>query len=69
MAGVASRNNPLQVDHIKPRSTYPHLVLVEDNLQALCQSCNKGKSNTDETDWRYRVSNQLRDAILKMGVS
>lgn len=47
-----SIGNPLQVDHIKPISLYPHLALEQDNLQVLCRDCNKGKSNTDMTDWR-----------------
>lgn len=42
----------LHVDHIKPRSKYPALELVEENLQVLCEACNIGKSNTAETDWR-----------------
>jgi 5-methylcytosine-specific restriction endonuclease McrA len=45
-------NIRLHVDHIKPRSKYPRLQLREDNLQVLCNECNIGKSNTDETDWR-----------------
>lgn len=49
--GVAE-NVILHVDHIKPRSKYPHLELIEDNLQTLCEDCNLGKSNIDETDWR-----------------
>jgi 5-methylcytosine-specific restriction endonuclease McrA len=40
------------VDHIKPRSQFPHLELNIDNLQVLCESCNIGKSNWDQTDWR-----------------
>jgi 5-methylcytosine-specific restriction endonuclease McrA len=40
------------VDHIKPRSKYPDLSLEFDNLQVLCRSCNRGKSNDDETDFR-----------------
>jgi 5-methylcytosine-specific restriction endonuclease McrA len=36
----------LHVDHIKPRSKYPELELVESNLQVLCEDCNIGKSNT-----------------------
>ena len=44
--------NPLQVDHIKPRSKHPELALTLSNLQVLCRDCNQGKSNTDETDWR-----------------
>ena len=40
------------VDHIKPRSLFPDLQLDINNLQILCDDCNKGKSNTDDTDWR-----------------
>lgn len=42
----------MHVDHIKPRSTHPHLQLREDNLQLLCEDCNLGKSNKYKTDWR-----------------
>ena len=42
----------IHVDHIKPKSKYPDLRLVESNLQILCKDCNFGKSNIDETDWR-----------------
>ena len=42
----------LHVDHIKPRSKYPGLSLVLDNLQVLCSFCNKGKGAWDETDFR-----------------
>ncbi len=49
----ASKDNPLHVDHIKPRSKFPALALVLSNLQILCKSCNLGKSNTDDTDWRW----------------
>lgn len=42
----------IEVDHIQPLSVRPDLALVEDNLQVLCEDCNKGKSNTDQTDWR-----------------
>ena len=44
--------NPLQVEHIKPRSHFPHLALDENNLQVLCRECNIGKRNGDMTDWR-----------------
>ena len=47
-----SVGNPLQVDHVKPRSLYPHRALDESNLQVLCRECNMGKSNIDQTDWR-----------------
>lgn len=42
----------MQVDHIKPRSKYPHLQLDPANLQVLCTECNLGKRDIDETDWR-----------------
>ncbi len=47
-----SVGKPLHVDHIKPRSKYPHLALDVENLQVLCVDCNLGKGNWDETDWR-----------------
>ena len=40
------------VDHIKPRSKFPHLELDLNNLQVLCNDCNMGKSNDDTTDFR-----------------
>jgi 5-methylcytosine-specific restriction endonuclease McrA len=42
----------IHVDHIKPRSRFPHLQLRLDNLQVLCDDCNIGKGAWDETDWR-----------------
>jgi HNH endonuclease len=35
----------LQVDHIKPRSRYPHLSLNITNLQTLCKKCNLDKGD------------------------
>jgi 5-methylcytosine-specific restriction endonuclease McrA len=49
-----SYSNPLQIDHIKPRSKYPDLQLEISNLQILCRDCNMGKGAWDETDWRCR---------------
>ena len=42
----------LNVDHIKPRRKHPELALDIDNLQVLCNVCNHGKGNIDDTDWR-----------------
>lgn len=42
----------MNVDHIKPRRAFPALALVFDNLQVLCGTCNKGKSNSDAVDLR-----------------
>lgn len=42
----------MHVDHIKPRRKFPELALDVDNLQVLCEVCNHGKGNWDDTDWR-----------------
>lgn len=42
----------LVVDHIKPRSKFPDLALDVSNLQVLCNSCNMGKSNIHQHDFR-----------------
>lgn len=49
---LCGREDRLHVDHIKPRSKYPELELEPSNLQVLCDMCNLGKSNRDESDWR-----------------
>lgn len=47
------------VDHIKPVSRYPDLAMDPGNLQVLCNACNQGKSNDDETDFRPSESVEL----------
>lgn len=42
----------IHVDHIKPVKKYWALRLEPSNLQVLCNECNHGKGNRDETDWR-----------------
>ena len=42
----------MNVDHIKPVRKYWTLRLDPENLQVLCNQCNHGKGNWDETDWR-----------------
>lgn len=53
LCGRSTRDHSvvLHVDHIKPRSTHPALALTLSNLQVLCEDCNMGKSNLDDTDW------------------
>lgn len=46
-------DNPIHVDHIKPRSKFHALALVISNLQVLCKRCNLGKGASDDTDWRW----------------
>lgn len=41
------QDDDLTIDHIKPRSIYPELSLVKDNLQVLCRACNSSKGATD----------------------
>jgi len=50
--GATSEDSKLHVDHVKPRSKYPSLELRLDNLQILCEDCNKGKGAWDQTDHR-----------------
>lgn len=52
-AACGSKKN-LQVDHIKPRSRYPELEFCLDNLQILCQPCNKEKGNCFIIDFREK---------------
>jgi len=43
----------IHVDHIKPISKYWDERLNPDNLQVLCEVCNRGKSNLYEDDFRF----------------
>ena len=47
-----SAEAPLHVDHIRPRSRYPHLALDPRNMQVLCADCNIGKGVRHEDDFR-----------------
>ena len=50
LCGVSANDAVLHVDHIKPRSKGGSNDI--DNLQCLCEQCNLGKSNRDDTDFR-----------------
>ena len=56
----------LHVDHIKPRSKFPGLELTLSNLQVLCEDCNMGKSNKDQTDWRPKQPTIYQDGTAKV---
>lgn len=58
--GADGSQTRLHVDHIKPRSLFPELALVEDNLQLLCEACNLGKMAWDQTDWRNNADRSDR---------
>lgn len=53
--GRGKAETRLHVDHIKPRSRYPHLALEVTNLQVLCEDCNLGKGTHDETAWEKNL--------------
>ena len=42
-----SKNRSLNIDHIRPIKTHWHLRLDKNNLQILCQDCNKFKGNKE----------------------
>jgi hypothetical protein len=44
----------LHIDHIFPRSKFPHLSLDPNNMQVLCRDCNIEKSNFNSCDFRKR---------------
>lgn len=50
--GKTPKLKDLHVDHIKPKSKYPHLKYKIKNLQLLCKKCNFEKSNHNENDYR-----------------
>jgi ATP adenylyltransferase len=50
LCGKSKNEEPLEVDDVVPRSKGGSNAI--DNLQALCRTCNRGKSNRDDTDFR-----------------
>lgn len=51
----------LNVDHVQPRKLRSDLSLDKRNLQILCHTCNHGKGNWNQTDWRPEM--QSKDTI------
>ena len=58
------RYQDASLDHIKPRSKYPELLMTEANLQVLCRPCNSTKSAYDGEDWKI-VTRKRRRVIRK----
>ena len=46
-------SSDVTVDHILPRSKYPHLALNRSNLRVLCRSCNSAKGDAVEYNEQY----------------
>ena len=48
-----------QIDHFRPRKTFPELVAVYDNLYYACRLCNRAKweiwptQEEQDSDWRF----------------
>ena len=41
----------MNLDHIYPLNSHPHLALVKSNLRVLCSSCNWGKGGRNPDDY------------------
>lgn len=54
----------IHVDHIKPRRLFPELALDESNLQVLCEVCNHGKGNWDQTNWHEPPAVELAAELV-----
>lgn len=66
LCGVSKHDGAkLNVDHIKSLRDRWDLRLVQTNLQVLCGSCNCGKGNRDDTDWREPSLRVLMGEAMK----
>jgi 5-methylcytosine-specific restriction endonuclease McrA len=52
--GATSHEAKLEVDHIKPVKYFWSLRFDKNNVQLLCNRCNRTKGSWDMTDWRNR---------------
>ena len=44
---LIKKANDVTVDHIRPRSKYPHLAFNRENLRVLCRRCNSQKKDRE----------------------
>lgn len=58
---TGTKQNPLEVDHVKPRSRYPNIPWDDpSNVQILCRKCNRRKGYTSKD---YRKGAIVRDIL------
>jgi len=76
LCGITADITPLDVDHIVPQSTADKNGRVfkdgvwmnkddERNLQVLCATCNRGKHDSDDTDFRPKFQKLIRDKVIE----
>ena len=61
LCGATSKDQRIEVDHIKPISKFWHLRLDRSNLQVLCRDCNKGKGNRHFDDFRKMSASAVQN--------
>lgn len=54
---IGDKYNPLQVDHIKPRSVYPKLAYTVSNGRTLCKRCHKSTDTFGKHNIKKYVKN------------
>jgi predicted house-cleaning noncanonical NTP pyrophosphatase (MazG superfamily) len=76
LCGISADLRPLDVDHIIPKSQADKngnirnkdgIKMHKDdlrNLQVLCSTCNRGKRDTDNQDFRPKKEKLVRDKII-----
>ena len=52
----SSRKNPIELDHIKPTSERPDLIMDADNARTLCRRCHK-----DTPTYGWKQAKRMRD--------
>jgi 5-methylcytosine-specific restriction endonuclease McrA len=58
---MAGKPVKIVVDHIKPISKFWGMRLQRGNLQVLCDECNQGKGNWDNSDFRERKASKAKN--------
>lgn len=58
--GEIKSDTDLHIDHIKPKAKYPDLAYDKDNVQVLCELCNRTKSDRGMKDFRTEEQKQSK---------